>query len=463
MSYEALEQLAPEARRYDVAVQSGLVLSVHPNGFKTWVFVYDQNARLRRRTLGVFPDMAPKQARRALRDARTRLHTFDDAPRSSLPAPTGPLLVQDIVETLDELANTRNAIVLATVLLATAAGWIWMSAPIPATPEPTQVEVAARTSSRLATALTPVDIAAPPAQEVPAQAVLAPASTLEAQLDEPVPQALAQSVAPDLLSAIETEASIASAAPSDTLPEPPSVSEPIAALPAPAPSKADATDSLISAGPPDEKLASTDPIARVALSGDDQLRHRGNKDLAPSSIVVAGAAPLDIPADDSTALTSPVTASPATTPEQDTALPAMLALVETTEEQTWLPGSQVYSDRVTRAVLTRGVVNREPTETLPTFVQPEGEQPVKVYYFTEFGDMAGEQVHYRWTHRGRVIAEVPVNIGNAWRWRSYSQKDIRPDQTGEWLVSVLDSEGLILAQAGFTMEEGSVTQDTAQP
>ncbi len=412
VSYEALEQLVPEARRYDVSIQSGLVFSVHPNGFKTWVFVYDQNARLRRRTLGVFPDMTPKQARRALRDAQKRLHAFDDAPRASLPSPSGSMLLHDVVDTLDELANMRNALILAGALLVTATGWIWISAPAE---QPRQLTAqAAAPVANGAAADGDAVTSERPALEVPAQALLptsqatvsvpaskpatlanaSPVVRLEAELDEPVPQAMAQAVASDLLSAVESE------------PEPEQAPEP-AELPS------------VATAPPSAPLRQPEPVA---------------------------AAPTP-----STTPEPPTDALPTATSDAPTEAPITLALAEAAVEPTWMAGSQVYSEQVTRAVLTRAVVNREPTETLPTYLQAEGEQPVKVYYFTEFGDMAGEQVHYRWTHRGRVVAEVPVNIGNAWRWRSYSQKDIRPDETGEWLVSVVDSEGQIMAQAGFAI------------
>lgn len=76
--------LPPQARRYDTAVEDGLVFSVFPNGTKCWVLTYTVDGFLRRRTLGLFPEMtlagaleAAAQARRILA-AETELARYGE-------------------------------------------------------------------------------------------------------------------------------------------------------------------------------------------------------------------------------------------------------------------------------------------------------------------------------------------------------------------------------------------------
>ena len=49
--------LPPRDRRYDTPVADQLVFRVFPNGVKAWVHVYPCDDFVRRRTMGLFPEM----------------------------------------------------------------------------------------------------------------------------------------------------------------------------------------------------------------------------------------------------------------------------------------------------------------------------------------------------------------------------------------------------------------------
>jgi hypothetical protein len=66
-----IDDLRPQERRYDVPIEDDFVVSVLPNGIRTWVYVYEQDGRLQRRTLGIYPDMGFDLARQRLAAART--------------------------------------------------------------------------------------------------------------------------------------------------------------------------------------------------------------------------------------------------------------------------------------------------------------------------------------------------------------------------------------------------------
>ncbi len=69
-SNEFLQDLPPKERRYDTPVGENLVFSVFPNGVKAWVHVYSYEGFVRRRTIGLFPEMEYAQAQAALSQSR---------------------------------------------------------------------------------------------------------------------------------------------------------------------------------------------------------------------------------------------------------------------------------------------------------------------------------------------------------------------------------------------------------
>ena len=94
---------------------------------------------------------------------------------------------------------------------------------------------------------------------------------------------------------------------------------------------------------------------------------------------------------------------------------------------------------IARAQFTSEVVQREPTDQLEQLTTDYAE----VSFFTEFVGLEGHSLTHRWEYGGRVISEVPFEIGGP-RWRVYSTKTLAPEWIGEWTVSVLDSAGRVL-------------------
>lgn len=62
--------LPPRERRYDTPVADQLVFSVFPNGVKAWVHVYPCDDFVRRRTMGLFPEMGYQAALATLEQSR---------------------------------------------------------------------------------------------------------------------------------------------------------------------------------------------------------------------------------------------------------------------------------------------------------------------------------------------------------------------------------------------------------
>lgn len=99
------------------------------------------------------------------------------------------------------------------------------------------------------------------------------------------------------------------------------------------------------------------------------------------------------------------------------------------------------SENVTRSTFTTDVAEREPVDKLGQLTNDKE----KVYFFTEITGMAGHTITHRWEHSGDVKAEVKFKVGSD-RWRIWSSKNLQPHWVGEWIVTVMDEEGKVLAE-----------------
>jgi hypothetical protein len=106
------------------------------------------------------------------------------------------------------------------------------------------------------------------------------------------------------------------------------------------------------------------------------------------------------------------------------------------------------SEHVLRALLTTGIENREPVDEIVSLDKNSD----RVYFFTEFSGLKGKMVKHRWEYNGKVMGEVNFNIGSN-HWRCYSSKNLLPEWTGIWTVSVIDDQDNVLAETYFEVTE----------
>ncbi|GMR20431.1 MAG: hypothetical protein BMS9Abin36_1026 [Gammaproteobacteria bacterium] len=111
---------------------------------------------------------------------------------------------------------------------------------------------------------------------------------------------------------------------------------------------------------------------------------------------------------------------------------------------------------VARATFTSAIQEREPADQLSTLTNDNDQ----IYYFTELRGMAGHSVTHRWEHDGKVVAEVPFDVGGD-RWRVYSSKRLDPSWTGEWRASVIDAAGTTLSVNTFSYDQAATAAGAA--
>jgi hypothetical protein len=106
------------------------------------------------------------------------------------------------------------------------------------------------------------------------------------------------------------------------------------------------------------------------------------------------------------------------------------------------------SIHVVRALLTSGIENREPTDEIVSISKNQD----RIYFFTEFTDLKGKLIKHRWEHQGKIMGEVNFNVGSN-QWRCYSSKNLLPEWTGIWTVSVIDENNNVLVETYFEVTE----------
>ena len=95
------------------------------------------------------------------------------------------------------------------------------------------------------------------------------------------------------------------------------------------------------------------------------------------------------------------------------------------------------------------VIDRMPVGADSTFTADVG----RVYCWTRISGApeGGTTIHHVWIHGDQEMADLELNIG-APSWRTWSNKAIMADWTGDWRVEVRDDAGNVIETIRFTVQ-----------
>lgn len=110
-------------------------------------------------------------------------------------------------------------------------------------------------------------------------------------------------------------------------------------------------------------------------------------------------------------------------------------------------GAQIDTGKISRAVLTRKVSKREPTNVFAADIRLNQFEEA-LSFFSGLKNLQGQQVKHVWSYEGETMAEISLNVTSP-RYRTYSTKNIMNTQTGHWRVDVVDEQGNLIAQKEF--------------
>ncbi len=131
-----------------------------------------------------------------------------------------------------------------------------------------------------------------------------------------------------------------------------------------------------------------------------------------------------------------------------------IGLVPAMAQEQGLDSSKSES-RVARAQFTTAIENREPVDQVVVASPPLEE----VFFFTDLRHMEGETVTHSWRYRGALVQQVNFEVGGP-RWRVFSKRSLKPDEFGEWSVTVTDGSGWPLYTELFRYELAESGEDS---
>lgn len=103
---------------------------------------------------------------------------------------------------------------------------------------------------------------------------------------------------------------------------------------------------------------------------------------------------------------------------------------------------------IARGVVARSVEKRDAVGVAETFPPDVG----NVVFFTEIkNNPQPTTITHVWSYKGKVMAEVSLKVEGS-TWRTWSQKRILPEWTGEWKVEAKSADGAVLAAKDFTVK-----------
>jgi len=96
------------------------------------------------------------------------------------------------------------------------------------------------------------------------------------------------------------------------------------------------------------------------------------------------------------------------------------------------------------AQFTTQIEDREPVDAI-SFLDDRSSE---IIFFTDLRGFGGHTLAHRWEYRGEVMGEISIPVEKD-RWRAWSSKQLLPAWTGDWTVSVVNSDGEVIATETF--------------
>lgn len=93
------------------------------------------------------------------------------------------------------------------------------------------------------------------------------------------------------------------------------------------------------------------------------------------------------------------------------------------------------------------VIDHEPVSSADVFT---GEIS-KIYCYSKIGSSEETEIRHIWSFNDTVVAETPLLIGISSGWRTFSSKNIRPDDKGNWKVEIVDANDTVLKTLEFVI------------
>ena len=111
--------------------------------------------------------------------------------------------------------------------------------------------------------------------------------------------------------------------------------------------------------------------------------------------------------------------------------------------------SDLKTLQLNEIMICRGIYKRNPIKPGINFINNVD----SLFCYTKISNSGPKQeIKHIWYFEGMEITRVSYNIKPSFNYRSWSQKTIYPNQTGQWRVEVIDSFDNVLGTRDFTIK-----------
>ncbi len=101
-------------------------------------------------------------------------------------------------------------------------------------------------------------------------------------------------------------------------------------------------------------------------------------------------------------------------------------------------------------VMATAIVERNPVDASSTFAADIG----TIYCFSKLKVAVDETtITHTWYYKDTERAKIELKVKRARGWRTYSSKNIREHEVGEWKVEIADASGALIDSVTFTVVE----------
>ena len=104
--------------------------------------------------------------------------------------------------------------------------------------------------------------------------------------------------------------------------------------------------------------------------------------------------------------------------------------------------------RVTEMVIATAIEDREPVAPGSLF----SKDAERLVCHSRMASEVATTVTHIWYRNGELMASIPLHIGAAASWRTWSSKAMFPAIAASWRVDIVAEDGTLLAQADFTVQ-----------
>ncbi len=111
------------------------------------------------------------------------------------------------------------------------------------------------------------------------------------------------------------------------------------------------------------------------------------------------------------------------------------------------PSVSQAATTVVDAQICEEIIEHEPVSSGDVFTG----EITKLYCYSKIESSEETEIRHIWSFNNTLVAETPLLVGISPGWRTFSSKNIRPIDKGDWKVEIVDTNDNVLKTLEFVI------------